>query len=94
VENPELITQFIPVSLCDVIYKVIVKLLVGRLKNLLPEIISPTQSAFVPGRLITDNFLVVFECYHVIKNRDMGRMDFSSKVRYAHGLGPGGVVLS
>jgi hypothetical protein len=72
VANPELITQFRPISFCNVIYKVIAKLLASRLKNLLAEIIYPTQSAFVPGRLINGNFLVAFECYHSIKDKRQG----------------------
>ena len=47
----------------------VIRLLADRLKFLLSEIISPNQSAFVPGRLITDNFLVAFESYHAIKKR-------------------------
>ena len=42
-------------------------MLTNRLKLLVPEIISPTQSAFVPRRLIIDNILVAYESYHTIK---------------------------
>jgi hypothetical protein len=44
-------------------------MLTGRLKEILPEIISPMQSAFVPGCLITGNVLVAYESIHAIKNR-------------------------
>ena len=73
VDSPEYITQFRPIILCNMIYKVISKLLANWQKSILPEIIAPTQSAFVPGRLIIDNFLVAYECYHAIKNKRQGQ---------------------
>jgi hypothetical protein len=57
-----------PISLCNVIYKVVSKFLVNRLRPLLQGIISPMHRAFILDRLITDNALIAFECLHAIHN--------------------------
>jgi hypothetical protein len=84
VDQPETMKEFRPISLCPIIYKIISKCMVNRLRPLLGDIISLNKSAFVPGRLITDNTLVAFECLHFIeqntnhgKNFCAYKLDFS-----------------
>lgn len=56
-----IIKDYRPISCCNTLYKVISKLLVSRLKPLLPQIILPNQSAFVKGRLLLENCLLASE---------------------------------
>ena len=73
VASPKKITKFRPISLCNMVYKTISKVLVNRLKRILREVIDESQSAFVPGRSITDNVLVAFETMHYIDQRRKGK---------------------
>lgn len=60
-DNPESVNRCRPISLCNISYKIISKILINRLKIVLPKIISPLQDAFVQGRDIHDNILVAHE---------------------------------
>lgn len=59
-KNP---THFRPISLCNVVFKLVTKMIPNRFKMILPHIIDQSQSVFVPNHHITNNALVVFEIF-------------------------------
>ena len=63
------VNHYRPISLCNTIYKIIAKILVSRLRPLLPNLISPCQSTFIPDRWIVENQLIVQELMHSFKRR-------------------------
>ena len=75
-KNSETVHDYRPVSLCNVVYKLLSKVLANRLKEVLPAIISPCQSTFIPGRLIIDNVLTAYETLHTMQSRMYGKSGF------------------
>lgn len=59
VDCPGNFKEFRPISLCNTIYKIITKALVGRIRPMLESIISPLQSSFLPKRGTIDNAIVL-----------------------------------
>lgn len=58
VENPEMVSQFRPIGLCNTMYMIISKCLVRRVKWIMSSLVREFQGAFVPGRSISDNILI------------------------------------
>ena len=76
VQNLVRVSNFRPISLSNVIYKIVSKVIVNRLKPLLDSIISETQSAFIADRFITNNILIAFESLHHMKNNCTSKQGF------------------
>ena len=69
VAKPERITQFRPISLCNVLFKIITKAMVGRLKCVMDKLVGPAQASFIPGRLSMDNIVVIQEAVHSMRRK-------------------------
>jgi len=66
-DKVEFVNQFRPISLCNVIYKILTKTIVNRLKPIIPNVISPYQTGFIPGRDIHENIIIAQEVVHSMK---------------------------
>ncbi|CAN1246044.1 LINE-1 retrotransposable element ORF2 protein [Linum grandiflorum] len=69
-------TQVRPIGLCQMLYKIISKLLATRLAVVLPSLISNTQNGFVPNRAISENVIVAHEVMHYLKRKTTGKKHF------------------
>ena len=68
--------DFRPISLCNVIYKLIAKVVANCLKKFLIHTVPDSPSAFLLGRLISYNILVAFETLHYLKRKTTGNMGY------------------
>lgn len=65
-----------PISLCNVICKLISKVITNRLKLILLNIISKSQSPFVPGRQITNDILIAYELHYFLRRQKKGKQGY------------------
>jgi hypothetical protein len=72
-ESQKSMKDWRPISLCNVLYKIVAKVLANRLKPVLDKCISENQSAFVPGRSILDNAMAAIEIIHYMKAKTRGK---------------------
>ncbi|XP_019162216.1 PREDICTED: uncharacterized protein LOC109158777 [Ipomoea nil] len=70
--DPTTVADLRPIALSNVLYRIMAKMIANRLKPMLGDLISESQSAFIPGRLITDNILVAAEVGHFLNRKQCG----------------------
>lgn len=83
--TPSVVADFRPISCCNVLYKVISKIITNRLRGSLDQLVDPNQSAFIPGRRISDNILLAQELmrgYHL--NKGPPRCAFKVDIQKAY----------
>lgn len=73
-EHSNTLDKFRPIALCNIIYKIISKVIASRLKPLLPLLISPEQSGYVEGRKIIYGIILTHEIIHSLKFHKMAGM--------------------
>ena len=67
------VTDYRPISLCNVVYKLVSKIVANQLKVVFQDIVCKNQSAFIAERLITDNMLVAHELMNHINWKRKGK---------------------
>ena len=67
ITNPKSLSNFHPISLFNVVYKIIPELITHRLKPIMSQLLSPTQTCFVLGCKIVDNTVISKALVHSMK---------------------------
>ena len=73
-DNPSSLADFRPISLCNLLYKIISKLAAIRLKAVLDKAISKHQFGFLHDRHIIEPVGIVQEALHTIKTENQNAM--------------------
>lgn len=71
--GPELLGHFRLINLCTTVYKVVTKIIVNRIRPFMHELISPFQTAFIPGRKGLNNMIITSEILQSM-GKKKGRM--------------------
>lgn len=87
-DHPTVISHYLPISLCNTLYKIISKILALWLSSFLLRFIFPYQTAFVKGRIIQENSILAAETFHTIKHKKGKYGYMAIKVNMAKAFDP------
>lgn len=76
IREPDSLKDFSPISLCNISYEIVARMIINRFSSVLSSVIDEHQSTFVPGRLIFDNVVVVFEYMNWIINKQKDKTGY------------------
>lgn len=79
-DNAAKLTDFRPISVCNVVYKLISKILAMRVRPYIAGCVSQDQCAFVPGRDISENVILLREVIHSFQSKCYRGEDFCLKL--------------
>lgn len=74
--TPLWVGEYKLINLCNIVYKIVAKVLANKLKLILPDLISLNHSAFVLGRLITNNIIIAYETLHSQNSQSHGQNSY------------------
>lgn len=77
-KHPLTVADYLPISLYNVLYKLMSKAIANRLKAMVPSLIFESQSTFLPGHHITNNILVTYEVVNFLIMKTKGKQGFMS----------------
>lgn len=80
VEQPKFLTQFIHIDICNVIYKLVTKIMLNCVKPMLNNITSPSQSSFISVRDIHHNIIITLKLVHAMKRMKIQKTFMSIKI--------------
>lgn len=69
VDRPKKVSQFCPISLANVVLKIISKVIANRLKLVIGKLVCENQCSFIPGRQACDNIIVAQEVLHTMRKK-------------------------
>lgn len=80
---PTKVTEFRPISVCNLLYKVISKIIASKMQPWMDVIISKSQTTFIPGREISKNIIILREIIHSFRKQTRGEPQFVLKADLA-----------